>query len=428
MKIYENGIYRDMTPEEVAEFEKLVAEAPTPEPTPEERIAALEEPPSYVIFILATTEAHKIPITILSRCQRYDFRRITVDTISDRLSELMEKEGTEVEEKAIRYIAKAADGSMRDALSLLDQCIAFYLGEKLTYEKALDVLGAVDMEVFSELLRKVLAQDTAGSIKTLEELIVQGRELGQFVNDFVWYMRNLLLVKTSDVPEDAVDVSAENLERLKEESEMLDTETLMRYIRVFSELSNQIRYASQKRVLVEIALIKLCQPVMETNLDSLFDRIRVLEEKMEKGIPVLTESQKASTRALPQPELFGEEAQDQEAVKPQKETAIMQIQVNLTQKKNVCTSAYAIYSKNEQTLEMSGNPKIVQNGDTFRAQVILLDMETQEITLTGRVKGSVSTAESSKPEQKNSAEPKTESNENEEEKEEIPEEQNGIPE
>ena len=240
-------------------------------------LKTLEEPPSYVIFILATTEAHKIPITILSRCQRYDFRRITVDTISERLSELMEKEGTEVEEKAIRYIAKAADGSMRDALSLLDQCIAFYLGEKLTYEKALDVLGAVDMEVFSELLRKVLAQDTAGSIKTLEELIVQGRELGQFVNDFVWYMRNLLLVKTSDVPEDAVDVSAENLERLKEESEMLDTETLMRYIRVFSELSNQIRYASQKRVLVEIALIKLCQPVMETNLDSLFDRIRVLE-------------------------------------------------------------------------------------------------------------------------------------------------------
>lgn len=109
-----------------------------------------------------------------------------------------------------------------------------------------------------------------------------------------------------------------------------------------------------------------------------------------------------------------------------KETAIMQIQVNLTQKKNVCTSAYAIYSKNEQTLEMSGNPKIVQNGDTFRAQVILLDMETQEITLTGRVKGSVSTAESSKPNQKNSTEP--ENSENTEEKKEISEEQNGIPE
>ena len=233
-------------------------------------LKTLEEPPSYVIFILATTEAHKIPITILSRCQRYDFRRITVDTIAQRLTELMEKEHTEVEEKAIRYIAKAADGSMRDALSLLDQCIAFYLGETLTYEKTLEVLGAVDTEVFSALLRKIWHQDTAGAIRTLEELIVQGRELGQFVGDFIWYMRNLLLVKTSDVPEDAVDVSAENLQRLKEEGEMLDVETLMRYIRVFSELSNQIRYASQKRVLVEIALIKLCQPVMETNLDSLF--------------------------------------------------------------------------------------------------------------------------------------------------------------
>lgn len=247
-------------------------------------LKTLEEPPSYVIFILATTEAHKIPITILSRCQRYDFKRITVDTIAARLTELMDKEGTDVEEKAIRYIAKAADGSMRDALSLLDQCIAFYLGETLTYEKALEVLGAVDTQVFSRLLRLVVKQDTAGAIRTLEDLIIQGRELGQFVADFIWYLRNLLLVKTSDAPEEAVDVSAENMELLKEEGRMLDAETLMRYIRIFSELSNQIRYASQKRVLVEIALIKLCQPVMETNLDSLFDRIRVLEEKLENGV------------------------------------------------------------------------------------------------------------------------------------------------
>ena len=110
-------------------------------------LKTLEEPPSYVIFILATTEAHKIPITILSRCQRYDFRRITIGTIAGRLEELMEKEQVEVEEKAIRYIARAADGSMRDALSLLDQCIAFYLGEKLTYDHVLEVLGAVDTEM-----------------------------------------------------------------------------------------------------------------------------------------------------------------------------------------------------------------------------------------------------------------------------------------
>ena len=247
-------------------------------------LKTLEEPPSYVIFILATTEAHKIPITILSRCQRYDFRRITVDTIADRLTELMNKEGNDVEEKAIRYIAKAADGSMRDALSLLDQCIAFYLGEKLTYEKVLENLGTVDTDIFSGLLRKILRQDTAGAVKTLEEIILQGKEMGQFVTDFIWYLRNLLLIGSSEHPEDAVDVSAENLEKMKEESTMMDAETLMRYIRIFSELSNQIKYASQKRVLVEIALIKLCQPVMETNLDSLYDRVRVLEEKLEHGV------------------------------------------------------------------------------------------------------------------------------------------------
>lgn len=245
-------------------------------------LKTLEEPPSYVIFILATTEAHKIPITILSRCQRYDFHRITIDTIAARLQELLDAEGVEAEDKAVRYVAKAGDGSMRDALSLLDQCIAFYLGQKLTYDKVLEVLGAVDTEVFSKLLRQVLAGNVTGSIRILEELITGGRELSQFVGDFTWYMRNLLLVKTSENPEEAIDVSSENLRLLQEESEMTNAETLMRYIRVFSELSSQIRFATQKRVLVEIALIKLCRPAMETNLDSVLDRIRVLEEQIEK--------------------------------------------------------------------------------------------------------------------------------------------------
>ena len=161
-------------------------------------LKTLEEPPSYVIFILATTEVHKIPVTILSRCQRYDFKRISVETIYERLKELLKKEQITAEEKAIRYIAKAADGAMRDALSLLDQCIAFYLGQTLTYDKVLEVLGAVDTEVFSSLLDKVLRQDVSGAMTSVEELIADGRELGQFVIDFTWYLRNLLLLKSSD--------------------------------------------------------------------------------------------------------------------------------------------------------------------------------------------------------------------------------------
>lgn len=271
-------------------------------------LKTLEEPPSYVIFILATTEAHKIPITILSRCQRYDFRRISIDTISDRLMELMEQEQVDVEEKAIRYVAKAADGSMRDALSLLDQCIAFYLGKKLTYDNVLEVLGAVDTEVFSRLLRRILDEDVAGAINQLDELVLEGRDLGQFVNDFTWYLRNLMLIQGSADMEDVLDMSSENLALLKEEASMVQAETLMRYIRIFSELSNQVKYSSQKRILIEIAIIKLCKPSMEQSTDALADRLDKIEKQLAEGVVPVRQpagnatpapEQKADRPALP---------------------------------------------------------------------------------------------------------------------------------
>ena len=245
-------------------------------------LKTLEEPPSYVIFILATTEVHKIPITILSRCQRYDFKRISIDTIAGRLAELTQAEQIDVDDRALRYVARAADGSMRDALSLLDQCVAFHFGEKLTYDNVLEVLGAVDNRVFSKLFQAVLASDTKACIREIEEMIIQGRDLSQLVNDFVWYMRNLLIAKTTDEPGDMLDMSEENLAILKEEATGVDTETLMRYIRIFSELSGQLRYASQKRILVEIAFIKLTTPSMEQNLDSILQRITLLEQKMQE--------------------------------------------------------------------------------------------------------------------------------------------------
>lgn len=256
-------------------------------------LKTLEEPPSYVIFILATTEVHKIPITILSRCQRYDFRRISLETIYERLSELLKRENVEAEEKAVRYVAKAADGSMRDALSLLDQCIAFYLGQTLTYEKVLEVLGAVDVEIFNELMRYIAANDTMEALKVVDNIVWQGRELSQFVTDFTWYMRNLLLLKSSDDVNDQLDISSENLNSMKQVAEMVEMESLMRYVRIFSEMSNQIRYATQKRVTLELAVIKLTTPQMENNMDSILDRIRVLEKKMEDGAFSLSEEQLA---------------------------------------------------------------------------------------------------------------------------------------
>lgn len=261
-------------------------------------LKTLEEPPSYVIFILATTEVYKIPITILSRCQRYDFHRISIDTIAGRLLDILKAEDVQAEEKAVRYVAKAGDGSMRDSLSLLDQCIAFYLGQELTYDKVLEVLGAVDTEVFSQMLREIIAGNILNTLSLLERLVIEGKELGQFVNEFTWYLRNLLLVQSSDDMEDVLDISSENLALLKEEAQMLEPEVLMRYIRIFSDLSNQVKYSSQKRILIEIALIKLCKPEMESTEDALVDRIARLEQKMAEGIPVAAVSQAASAVAV----------------------------------------------------------------------------------------------------------------------------------
>lgn len=241
-------------------------------------LKTLEEPPSYLIFILATTEAHKIPLTILSRCQRYDFKRISVETIVERLKELLDQEGVEAEERALTYIARQADGALRDGLSLLEQCISFYFGQKLTYENVLKVLGAVDHSVYQETMEALIENRAQTLIEVISRVVEQGKDLLQFVNEFIWYLRNLLVVKTAEDPGHLVDVSAENLEEMKRVAERVEMEMLFRYIRILSELVNEMKYSSNKRVLLEIAFIRLCRPQMENDYDSLINRLHNLEQ------------------------------------------------------------------------------------------------------------------------------------------------------
>ena len=255
-------------------------------------LKTLEEPPSYVIFILATTEVAKIPVTIMSRCQRYDFHRISIETIADRLSELMKAENIVVEDKAIRYVAKAADGSMRDALSLLDQCIAFHLGEELKYDDVLDVLGAVDIAIFSNMYKTIRENDVARCMNLMADTIMQGRDLSQFVTDFIWYLRNLLLIKTTrdtDKIEDVIEVSKDNIADMMEDAKEADVDTLMRHIRVLSELSNDMKTSTQKRVKAEVTFIKLMRPSMEKPADmtELTGRINTLETQLGDAMQVI---------------------------------------------------------------------------------------------------------------------------------------------
>ncbi|MGN0204718.1 MAG: DNA polymerase III subunit gamma/tau [Coprococcus sp.] len=293
-------------------------------------LKTLEEPPSYVIFILATTEAHKIPITILSRCQRYDFRRISTGTIAGRLRELADAEGIDAEDAALNYVARMADGSMRDALSLLDQCNAFYIGQKLKYENVLEVLGAVDTSVFGRLLRYVAVQDTTAVIRLVDEIVMQGRELTQFVVDFTWYLRNLLMIQSSGDLTDLVEASEEQLRTMQEEAALVDANTLMRYIRIFSDLSGQVRYSTQKRVLVEVALIKLCQPAMERNLDSLMNRLSILEQKVAQGIVAAPQ-----TAVDVQGDMPGAGGSGADAVKPQQKALSEDIKLIIKRWKQV---------------------------------------------------------------------------------------------
>lgn len=258
-------------------------------------LKTLEEPPSYLIFILATTEAHKIPLTILSRCQRYDFRRIRVDTIQERLRELLDHEGIEAEDRALTYIARQADGALRDGLSLLEQCISFYFGEKLTYENVLKALGAVDHSVYHEMMRALVENHVDGIVESVARLVSQGRDLTQFVNEFVWYMRNLLVLKMANSAEQLVDASEENMSEMKQYAEQVEQEMLFRYIRILSDLANEMKYSGNKRVLMEVALVRLCRPQMEQDYDSLINRLHNLETANESLQAAIASGQLAAT-------------------------------------------------------------------------------------------------------------------------------------
>jgi DNA polymerase III subunit gamma/tau len=245
-------------------------------------LKTLEEPPEYVIFILATTEVHKIPATVLSRCQRYDFKRIPADVIADRLRELAKAEDIRIEDKAIGYIARTADGGMRDALSLLDECVAFRSEDELTYDRVLEILGAADLSMFGELFAAISSGRTAQALKVIAGITQQGRDLGWFASDFLWYIRNLLVIGSVDDASEMVDASRENLELMRNQAAGVSKETLMRYIGIFGELVNRMRYSSQKRVQLELAVMRAMTPQMQEDVSALLDRIGTLEKKIEK--------------------------------------------------------------------------------------------------------------------------------------------------
>ena len=246
-------------------------------------LKTLEEPPEHVIFLLATTDPQKVPVTILSRCQRFDFKRVGSDCIMETLRKYMDEEQVDIEDKALHYIARLADGSMRDALSILDQCIAFYYQETITLEKVLDVVGSVDRQIFFDMAGALEKKDTEQALDIVEKLIAQGRDVGQFVWGLTEHYRNLLLVKTVGHAEKILDLGKEDMIQLSAQAKQISAEEMVDAIRVFSELFGRLKYAGNERVLLEVELVKRCSPLASRNVDALAAKVASLERKFREG-------------------------------------------------------------------------------------------------------------------------------------------------
>lgn len=245
-------------------------------------LKTLEEPPDYVLFILATTEPHKLPATILSRCQRFDFKRISTEHIVERLKTICNEEGLKAEEDAVKLIARNSDGAMRDALSILDQC-SVYGDKAITHDSVLEVLGIVNNEYLFKISEAVLKEDAGGAVGIIDEIAAGGKDIGQFIRDLLIHYRNLLMTKVVSRCEDVIDMSREGIEQLKKLSDGYDKNNIIRCIGILSELENEAKWSGNPRILLEVALVKMCRAGGDNSLEGILTRISKLEEMLSNG-------------------------------------------------------------------------------------------------------------------------------------------------
>jgi DNA polymerase III subunit gamma/tau len=250
-------------------------------------LKTLEEPPSFVMFILATTEPHKLPATILSRCQRFDFKRISIQNIMTHLKDICGHEGMEAEEAALRIIARNADGAMRDALSILDQC-SVYGGKNITESTVLEVLGISGDQHLMEIGEAILQGDASKSILIIDDLSAGGKDINQFIKDLTAHYRNLLMIKILDKPEDVIDMSTEGIQALKNTAEHFGRESIVRCIKYLSELENEAKWYSNPRILLEVAVVRMCKAAGDDSIDGLVARLAKLEKMITEGGAAVT--------------------------------------------------------------------------------------------------------------------------------------------
>ncbi len=245
-------------------------------------LKTLEEPPPHVVFILATTEPHRLPATILSRCQRFDFRRISAEGIVARLHKIAAANGITLDADAAGLIAKLSDGALRDAISLLDQCIAPG-NEVISYNDVLSVAGMVNDDFMADLADFIINRDTVSVLNAVSELVAQGKDTGKFIGDMILYFRNMLVCKVASSPEKLLELRGDVIERLKKQSEKLDHNLLISIIRDLSECEANLKWSAHPRILLEATLIKLSEMNLNIAENDVLTRLARLEHIIERG-------------------------------------------------------------------------------------------------------------------------------------------------
>ena len=245
-------------------------------------LKTLEEPPKHAVFILATTEVHKLPSTILSRCMRFDFRLIPTSLIAENIKKIYNEIGKEFDDEAITAIARAGMGSMRDALSIADICVS-YKETKLTYNDVLEILGATDSSKITELIDNVLHSDTGSALETVESLTESGKSVGVLCKDIISRLREVVLCKTCKSAQKILELPDDVYASIEKVAGVADEHRLLRTIEIFSEAEGAMRYSVSPKIILECACIKSSEPEADYNIDALMSRISALEKALAEG-------------------------------------------------------------------------------------------------------------------------------------------------
>lgn len=242
-------------------------------------LKTLEEPPSHAVFILATTEVHKIPATILSRCMRFDFRLVSTERIAELIAKIYDEQGKKYEKEAVTAIAKAGEGSVRDALSVADVAISSG-GEVLTYQDVTEILGTSNSEVLARFADELLSGDAGGALETVDALASLGKSMGVLMKDVTSLLRDVLIVKTCDGADKILSLPQSKYDALKTLADKTNEHRLLRALEIFADAENALRFSTRQRVIFETAAIKAARPDTDYDFDALLSRIKTLEDRM----------------------------------------------------------------------------------------------------------------------------------------------------